>query len=144
MLSIRACPSNIWTARRVAGPAIDQHRFRAPQRVRAELGRIEPDTGDPFMNEARVLSCGEPVWSVAATGKEELPWLPSSQSQVLFDGQASLIRQLEPNRPARLLLPDGCAVHGISAWCHIIDAQGVSVGRQARTGDVVGGCWANT
>ena len=38
----------------VSSPAIDQHRFRAPQRVGAELGWVEPDAGDPLMNKTRV------------------------------------------------------------------------------------------
>lgn len=38
----------------VSRPAIDQHRFRAPQRVGAELGWVEPDAGNPLMNKTRV------------------------------------------------------------------------------------------
>jgi hypothetical protein len=34
-----------------------------------------------------------------------------------------LIRELEPHGPARLLLADGRAVHGISAWRHVVDTQ---------------------
>jgi hypothetical protein len=35
-----------------------------------------------------------------------------------------LIGQLEPNGPACLLLADGCAIHGITAWGDVIDANG--------------------
>ena len=34
---------------KVTGPAVDQYSLRAPQRVGAELGRIEPNAGDPLM-----------------------------------------------------------------------------------------------
>ena len=53
----------------VPGAAVNQHRLRPSQRVGAELGRIEPDVGDPFMNQTRVLPCREPARGVASNGK---------------------------------------------------------------------------
>jgi len=54
----------------VTGSAVDQYSLRAPQRVGAELGRIEPDAGDPLMDKTCVLPSCEPVFGIASTGEE--------------------------------------------------------------------------
>jgi hypothetical protein len=81
----------------------------------AELGRIETDARQPLLNKTRVLS-GRQSGAIAATCKQELTGLPTGQPQA--------VRQLEPQRPAGILLPDGRAVHGVCARRHIIDARG--------------------
>src|SRR5690606_5336178 len=59
--------------------------------------------------------------------EEVLACLSSRQPKILVNGQAGLVRQLEPHWPARLLLSDGCSIHGISARRHVIDPQGHNV-----------------
>jgi hypothetical protein len=46
--------------------------------VRAELERIEADTGDPLADKAGVLTCREAMTVAAATCKQELAPLPAS------------------------------------------------------------------
>jgi hypothetical protein len=60
----------------VARTAIDQHRLRSPQRVRAELGWIESDAGYPLMNESGLLPRRKPR-GLASTRKQVLAGLPS-------------------------------------------------------------------
>ena len=77
----------------VAGLPVDQHSLRTPERVRAELGRVEPDAGHPFLHEPSILPSSQPARAVIlATGKQELSGLPASQSQVLVDGLPRLVR----------------------------------------------------
>ena len=63
----------------VAGSPVDQHRLRASQRVRAELRRVEPDAGHPFLHEPSVLPRGQSALAVATTGEQELT-RPSDRS----------------------------------------------------------------
>ena len=63
------------------------------------------------------------MFSIPATGKEILTRLSSAQAKILVNGQAGLVRELEPYRSARLLLSDGRPIHGVPARRHIVDAQ---------------------
>ena len=127
MLSIFAVPKQQLDCAQIACAAVDQHRLCTSQRVGAELGRIEPDAGHPFVYEPRILPRRQAVWTIATTGEQELARLPSRQPQVLVDGQTRLVGQLEPHRPARLLLSDGRSVHRVAARRHVIDAHGDDV-----------------
>ena len=44
--------------------------------------------------------------------------------QVIVDGLAGLIRQLELGGVARLLLPYRCTVHRVAVWRNIVDLDG--------------------
>ena len=92
--------------------------------MRAEFGRIEPNAGNPLLHETGILPGGKSARSVAATSKQKLTRLSSSQPQVFVDGHPGLVCQFEPHRSAGLLLADGCAIHRISARCHVIYADG--------------------
>jgi hypothetical protein len=91
--------------------------------MRAEFRWVETDARHPFLHEPSVLSCRQSAF-VATTGEEEVAGLPSGQSQVVVDSLSRLVGELEPDRPARLLLTDGGAIHGITTRGHILDADG--------------------
>jgi hypothetical protein len=42
---------------------------------------------------------------------------------VIVNRVASLLSNLEPDRPTRLVLPNGRAVDGIAMWCHVLDPE---------------------
>lgn len=108
----------------IARPPIDQHRLRASQRVGAELGRIESDAGHPLLYEPCVLPRRQSPRAVTPASKQKLSRLPSGQPQVLVDCHAGLVCQFEAHRPARLFLPDGCAIHRVATRSHIVNADG--------------------
>jgi hypothetical protein len=89
----------------VARPPVDQYRLSPPQRMGAELRWIKAYAGNPLVNEPRILSRRQSQ-VISATGKEELPGFPPCHPKIVINCRASLIGQLEPHRPARLLLPD--------------------------------------
>jgi hypothetical protein len=73
---------------------------------------------------SRAYCSRQPMWTIATTGEEELIRLASGQAQVLVDGRTGLVCELEPYRPARLALPNGCPIDGIPTRCHVIHAYG--------------------
>jgi hypothetical protein len=42
---------------------------------------------------------------------------------VLVDRLACLLGDLKPDRPTRLVLPNGRAVDGIAMWCDVLDLE---------------------
>ena len=99
-ISNRALDLRVAPRTQVAGSPIDQRRFGSAQGVRAELERIEADTGDPLADKAGVLTCREAMTVAAATCKQELAPLPASLPEILVDG---LPRPLEPDRAPRAI-----------------------------------------
>jgi hypothetical protein len=96
----------------IAGSPVDQHCLRASQRVCTEFRWVEADARDPFLDEASILTRGQPALAIIfAAGKEELAWLSPCRSQVVVDRHPRLVCQLESHWPASLLLTDGRAVH---------------------------------
>ena len=57
---------------KISGAPVDQYRLCSAQRVGAELGRIESDAGDPFMDHPCILPGGHSSHAVATAGKQEL------------------------------------------------------------------------
>lgn len=55
----------------VPGSPVDHDCLRAAQRVRAKLGRVEPDAGHPFLNKPRVLPGGQAA-AITTTSEQEL------------------------------------------------------------------------
>src|SRR6516165_8903705 len=62
---------------------------------------------------------------------------------VIIDGLASLLTHFKTNRPAGLLLPDGCAIRRVAGGSNIIDSHGnnitaakLAVDRQIEHGEV--------
>lgn len=111
---------------KIAGSTVDQHGFRSPQRMCAELRRIETDACDPLLHQSSILPCRQAA-SIASTCEQELTRLASRQAQVLIERLSGLVSQLEPNWPAGLLLPDGRPVHRVSTRGDVIDANGNNI-----------------
>lgn len=91
--------------------------------MRAELCWIKADARHSFLDEPRVLPRGQAA-PITMTREQELTRLTSRQTQVLVDRLVSLVCEFEPNWQTRLLLADGCAIHGVAVWCDIIDVNG--------------------
>jgi len=115
------------SGRAEAGPPADFQRggrsepLGTTQRMSAELRRIEPDACNLFLNEARILTRRE-AGAITTPCEQELTGLATRMPKVVVDGHARLDRQLEPHRPAGLLLPDRRAIHGVAARSHVIEA----------------------
>jgi hypothetical protein len=95
--------------------------------VRPELQWVEANAGDPFTDQARVLPGGEAASFAAAARKQELPGAPSRQLEVVIDRLPSLLGDLEPDRTAGLLMPNGCTVERVAVRRHVLDADGDDV-----------------
>ena len=121
-ISNRALDLRVAHRTQVAGSPIDQC-FGSAQGVRAELERIEADTGDPLADKAGVLTCREAMSVAAATCKQELSPLPASLPEILVDGLPRLLGQLEPDRATGLLLADCCSIERVAIGGHIVDAD---------------------
>ena len=76
---------------KVSRAAIDDRRLCAPERVGPKFERVKTDTADPFPDQACVLPGGQATCFAAAPSKQELPWLPSSQPQVIIDRLTGLL-----------------------------------------------------
>ena len=59
----------------------------------------------------------------AAAGEQALPCFAVARSQIVVQRVPSDLRQLEPDRPARLSLANVGAVDGVPVGRHVIDAQ---------------------
>src|SRR5262245_31532916 len=88
----------------VARPAIDQRRLRAPERVRAEHMRVQPDACNPIRNKARVLPSGHALSRPPGTRKQKFARLLPGHLQVGINGFARVVGQFEPDRTSRLFL----------------------------------------
>jgi hypothetical protein len=124
VLSISRMSEQKLDGTKVSRSSVDQHRFGAPQRMGAELRRVEPDTGDPLLNEPGILTSGRPAIGITPAGEQKLSRLPSCHPQVFVDCLPRMVGQLKPNRPTRLLLAYNRAIHGVTTWRHITDADG--------------------
>ena len=128
----------------IPGASVDQYCLRASQRMRTELGWIEPDACDPLLNQTGILPRGQPALGVVtSTSKQELTRFAPRQPQVLIDRHSRLVGHLEPNWPARLLLSDRCAIHRVTTRGHIVHADGdhvataqLAVDRQVEEGEI--------
>lgn len=122
VLSIFECPSkvaplsNLQFADRSAPPW-----FAAASAYRTSLdrGRYWPPTPE----RAGILPRRQST-SAATTDEKKLTRFTSRQAQALVDCLSSFVGQLEAHRPTSLLLPDSCAIHRVTAWNDIIDADG--------------------
>jgi hypothetical protein len=86
----------------IAGAPVDQHRLRSARRVGAELGRIEPNAGDPFMDEPSILFGRQSVCTITAAREQELPGCTSGRSQIVIDCQIWSVSSNRTGRPVFL------------------------------------------
>jgi len=87
----------------------------------AEYTRIEPDAAYPVAEEARILSGREAALWLTLRGKKELSELSVCHAEVVIDRLSDLFGDLEPHRPAGLLLPDCGSLNGVSVWGNALD-----------------------
>ena len=91
--------------------------------MRTKRGGIEPDAAGPIGDQTCIL-----------TRRHALPWppVPAEQEfarflaggpQVVVDGLPGLLGDFEPDRNARLFLPDGGAIDGVSMGRDVVDLE---------------------
>src|SRR5437016_360921 len=91
--------------------------------MRSVLEWVEADAADPLRHEPRVLPRGQMLIRAAAAGEQALPCSPGADAQVVVQRLACDLRQLEPDRAARLSLAHVSPVDGVAVGRHVIDAQ---------------------
>jgi hypothetical protein len=111
--------------------------------MRAEELWIEPDAGNPFRKESRVLPCRHALTEAASTWEEKFAPALAGGFQVIVDSVTGLIRRLELDRPTRLFLPNRCVIHRIAVSCNVLDldsddiaAAKLAVDGQIKRGEV--------
>ena len=86
----------------VARAAIDQGRLRAPERVRAEHMRVQPDACNPVRNKARVLPRGHALSRPPVARKQKFVTFLPGQLQIGINGFAGVVGQFEPDGTSSL------------------------------------------
>jgi hypothetical protein len=106
---------------KISGAPVDEHRLCATERVGAELGGIEPDAGDPFIDQSGILPRGHSTHAITAVGEQELISSSTGEPSVIVDCLSRLMGQFKPDGSTSFLLPHGGSIHRVTAQCHIID-----------------------
>src|SRR5262249_39085281 len=88
----------------VARPAIDQGRLRAPERVRAEHMRVQPDACNPVRNKARVLPRGHALSRPPGARKQKFVTFLPGQLHIGINGFAGVVGAFEPGGTSSLFL----------------------------------------
>ena len=91
--------------------------------MRAVIGSLEPDIADPALHNSRVLPGGQVRRSVNSAREQEIRARQLFLVDPLLNGRASLVRDLELDWFARLLLDDRCASNQLPSVHQIIDPQ---------------------
>jgi hypothetical protein len=91
--------------------------------VGAKQRRVQTDAGDPLRQQASILAGGEAAAFAAAAMEQEIARTRSGCREVIVNRLASLLSNLEPDRPTRLVLPNGRAVDRVAIWCDILDVR---------------------
>src|SRR6516162_1814040 len=104
----------------------------------AKQAWVEPDAGDPLADQSSILTCRNSSVAAATAGKEVLTRLFVGGSDVVVDCLTGLLRHLEPDRLAGLLLAHRCAIDGMSVRCHILhlEADDVAASQLAIDGQI--------
>src|SRR6516162_9666963 len=89
----------------------------------AEQAWVEPDAGDPLADQPSILPCRNSSVAAATAGKEVLTRLLVGGSDVVVDCLTGLLRHLEPDWLAGLLLAHRRAIDGMSVRCYIFHLQ---------------------
>jgi hypothetical protein len=69
------------------------------------------------------LAGGEAAAIAAADLEQKIAGTLPAHRKVLVDRLACLLGDLEPDRPTRLVLPNGRAVDGIAVWRNVLDLE---------------------
>src|SRR5208282_49916 len=91
--------------------------------MRTEHARIEPNAAYPLAEETGILSGREAMLGPTLCGKKELSLLPVRRAEVFVDRLPGLFGDLEPHRPAGLLLADRGTFNGVAVWGNILDLE---------------------
>jgi hypothetical protein len=107
----------------ITGPAVDEGRLCAAERVRPEEVRIQANARNPTRDKASVLTCRQRPVVAHVAGEQELTRPFSSDTDVRVDSLPRLLGQLESNRSAGLLLANGRTIDHMSTRRNIFDLQ---------------------
>jgi hypothetical protein len=91
--------------------------------VRAEEVRVEADRCNPARDKPSILPGGHAAVVITPAAEQKLAWFFASGFDVIVDRLPRLLRQLKPDGPTGLLLPNRCAINRILAWCNIFDTK---------------------
>lgn len=84
---------------------------------------IEANACRPLRDQAGILTGGQGTIGATPRGEQDISWALWKRPQVVIDSLASLFRDLERDRPARLSLTDGGSLGGIAARRDVIDTE---------------------
>src|SRR5262249_62039087 len=88
-----------------------------------------------FREKPSILAGRHAMAVTPSACKQKLTGLLTRSSEVVVNGLSGLIRQLEFDRPSRLLLPYGGAIDRVAIWSNILDLQGDDVASAKLTVD---------
>jgi hypothetical protein len=91
--------------------------------MRAEEVWVEADRRNPPRDQPSILSGAHAAVATAATAEEMLAGFLFGGLDIVVDGLALLLGQLESDRSAGLLLPNHRAIDRIPARRHVLDPQ---------------------
>ena len=84
---------------------------------------VQTDAGDPLRQQASILAGGEAAAFAAAAMEQEIAWTRSGCREVIVNRLASLLSNLEPDRPTSFALPNGGTFDGIAMRCDVLDPE---------------------
>jgi hypothetical protein len=84
---------------------------------------LQPDAGYPLADQSGILSRRYRSIRTTTTSEEELTWLLIGGTDVTIDRLSGLLRHLEPDRLAGLLLAHGCPIDRVTMGSNVLDPQ---------------------
>jgi hypothetical protein len=104
----------------IAGAPVNERRLCPAQRMGPVNMQVQPDAREPVRKQPRVLT-GRHGVSRPPTGEQKVARLLTFLSDVVVEGLASLLRQLEPDGTPCLSLAHGGSIDGIAVGSNVID-----------------------
>src|ERR1700726_1825272 len=84
---------------------------------------IESNATDPIGHQTRGLTRRHALSRPPLPAEEEFAWFLAGGSQVVVNGLPGLLGDFESDRNARLFLPDGGAIDGVSMGRDVVDLE---------------------
>src|SRR3984893_2541584 len=84
---------------------------------------IEPNAADPIGDQTGILTRRHALPRPSMSAEQELARFLAGGSQVVVNGLPGLLGDFEPDRNARLFLPDGGAIDGVSMGRDVVDLE---------------------